>query len=145
MPLVHWAITSFGLETINNGAPITGIRRPWRIGGRLTARDTPDTIDEARDAFVDAGLGLEAMVALDRADVGKGLADVTDLHRLGIEYRFAAGFLLEELDDPHQIFAAAVADIVKRMRRGAAAGLGSPSSAGGPSRQATTPRTMSSM
>ena len=66
----------------------------------------------------------EAEIAFDRADVGKGLLDVADLHRLGIEQRLLAGCLLEQLDDAHQIFAAAVADIVDRVRTGAPSGLG---------------------
>ena len=27
IPAVHWAITSFGFETMNIGAPMTGMRR----------------------------------------------------------------------------------------------------------------------
>src|SRR5690349_15368925 len=64
------------------------------------------------------------MVALDRADVGKGFADVADLHWHGIGYRLAAGLMLKKLDDAHQIFASTVANIVERMRAGAAASLG---------------------
>ena len=26
-PALHWAMTSFGLETMNSGAPMTGMRR----------------------------------------------------------------------------------------------------------------------
>ena len=43
MPAVHCAITRRGLETMNIGAPITGIRSLCRTGGRLKRRDTRDT------------------------------------------------------------------------------------------------------
>ena len=42
--LVHWATTSFGLETMNIGEPMTGMRRFRRTGGRVTGRGTRDTI-----------------------------------------------------------------------------------------------------
>jgi hypothetical protein len=38
IPDVHWAITSAGQETMNNGAPIIGRRRFDRIGGKAMAR-----------------------------------------------------------------------------------------------------------
>ena len=44
IPLVHWAVTSLGVETMNIGDPMTGIRKRWSTGGKLTGRDTPDTI-----------------------------------------------------------------------------------------------------
>ena len=44
MPLVHCAMTSLGFETMNNGEPMTGMRSPCRIGGKLTGRGTRGTI-----------------------------------------------------------------------------------------------------
>jgi len=79
--------------------------------------------DELRNALVDGGGRLETVVAFDRADVGEGLLHVADLHRERIADRRPSGFLLEQLDDAHEVFAAAVADIVERVRARAPAGL----------------------
>src|SRR5947209_17547305 len=79
--------------------------------------------DEARYALVDTRGWLESMVALNGADVRVGLPDVARLHRLWIEQRLSASLPLEQLDDAHQVFAAAVADVVEGVRRCGSAGL----------------------
>jgi hypothetical protein len=38
IPAVHWAMTSAGLETMNNGAPITGRRSGAKTGGNRGER-----------------------------------------------------------------------------------------------------------
>src|SRR5436305_15009026 len=100
MPDVHWAMTSLGLDTMNIGAPITGMRKCCRIGGRLSASNPvilAIPVDEAWNPFVDGRRRLEAEIALDRADIGEGFADVSGLHRLRVEQRFLAGRLLQAL------------------------------------------------
>src|SRR5438270_8921653 len=83
IPLVHWAITSFGLETMNIGAPMTGMRRCDRMGGRLSASDPMILAvpgDEFRHSLVDARLRLEAEVELDRDDIRDRVLDI-DRHQ----------------------------------------------------------------
>src|SRR4051812_48378077 len=80
-------------------------------------------IDEARDAFVDARLRLEAEVALDRADVRIGVAHVAGLHLAQPPLRLAAAGLLDQADHPGQLFGPVVADIVEAVRAAAAAGF----------------------
>lgn len=75
--------------------------------------------DEAWNPLVDRRFRSKAVIALDRADVREGLLDVADLHRHGFKERLSTSLLLEQLDDPHQVFASTVTNIVKRMRAGA--------------------------
>ncbi|MEA3062984.1 MAG: hypothetical protein QOJ94_2765 [Sphingomonadales bacterium] len=49
---------------------------------------------EARNPFLDAGLRLEAEVALDGGDVGIGIADVAGLHRQQPPFRLSAARFL---------------------------------------------------
>src|SRR5437764_11663331 len=79
--------------------------------------------NEARYAFFDSRGRFESMVALDGADVRVGLPDVARLHRLWVQQRLSASLPLQQLDHAHQVFAAAVANIVERVRRCASAGL----------------------
>src|SRR5258708_39305409 len=79
--------------------------------------------DEPRHALVDAGPRMKPVIAFDCADVGEGFAHIADLHGLGVEQCLAPGLLLQQLDNAHQVLATVVADIVNRMRAGAAPGL----------------------
>src|SRR3954447_17461174 len=63
------------------------------------------------------------MIWFNRRDVGKRLTDIAHLHWFGIEQRLASSLLFQELDDPHQVLAAAVADVVDRVRTRAASRL----------------------
>src|SRR5215212_7177143 len=79
--------------------------------------------DKPRHALVDGGRRPEAMIALDGADVREGFLHVAGLHRLRVDQRFHASRLFEQVDHPHQVLAAAVADIVDRVRRDTPTGL----------------------
>src|SRR5262249_50215133 len=83
----------------------------------------PIPLHEPRHALVDRCPRLEAMVALDRADVGEGFPDVSGLHRLRGARGLLSRRLPEQLDHAHQVFAAVVADVVNGMRRLASARL----------------------
>ena len=66
---------------------------------------------------------MEFVVPLNPADVRERLVEVAHLHRLRVDHGLPAGLLLEQFDYAHQIFAAAVSDIVQGMRVPAAAGF----------------------
>ncbi len=122
IPAVHWAMTSFGFDTMNIGAAID--RDAQALKDRRQAHEAVIFAvpgDEAWHAFVDRSCRCKARsrsIALMSAKVSFTSPGCIGLR---IEKRFPARRFLEQLDDAHQVLATAVADIVDRMRRVASA------------------------
>src|SRR3982751_4934395 len=97
-----------------------------RTGSRPTPSDPvigPVPLDEARNPDLYPGRRRITQVALDRADIGIGVAHVAGLHRQQPALGLSAAGLLEQVDHVGQLLGAVVADIVEPVRALAAAGL----------------------
>lgn len=83
----------------------------------------PIPLHKVGDTGFNTGRGGIAQVPADRGDIGIGGGHIARLHRLEIDQGLAATGLFQQADDLHQVFAAAVADVVDAVRLHAAAGL----------------------
>ena len=79
---------------------------------------------ETGNADLDRGGGMEAELALDRADIRIGGRHVARLDRMIFANCGAPARSFEQVDHAAELFGTMVADIVEPMRADAAAGLG---------------------